>query len=131
MTRYYGWYANRPRGTRHQATTDADVAPITVAGREALPLREARRRWAELLRRIYEVDPLTCPACGGAMRILAFLTERAVIDRILEHLRRTRADARGPPSTRGTAQRGSRRQARPLRDAPHTPTGAIEFPSPQ
>ncbi len=74
MTRYYGWYANRPRGTRHQATTDADVAPITVAEPEALPLREARRRWAELLRRSYEVDPLTCPACGGAMRILAFLT---------------------------------------------------------
>ena len=52
-----------------------------------------------------QVDPLTCPACGGAMRILAFLTERAVIDRILEHLRRTRADARGPPSTRGPARR--------------------------
>ncbi|MGI8423559.1 MAG: hypothetical protein ACR2NO_05530 [Chloroflexota bacterium] len=50
------------------------MAPITVAEPEALPLREARRRWAELLRRSYEVDPLTCPACGGAMRILAFLT---------------------------------------------------------
>ncbi len=47
MTRYYGWYANRPRGTRRKATTDADVAPITVAEPEALPLREARRRWAE------------------------------------------------------------------------------------
>ena len=35
---------------------------------------EARRRWAELLRRIYEVDPLTCPACGGAMRILPVVT---------------------------------------------------------
>ena len=96
MTRYYGWYANRPRGTRRKATPDAGVAPITVAEPEALPLREARRRWAELLRRIYEVDPLTGPACGGAMRILAFLTERAVIDRIL---------ARGPPSTRGPARR--------------------------
>ncbi len=45
MTRYYGWYANRPRRTRRNATTDADVAPITVAEPEALPLREARRRW--------------------------------------------------------------------------------------
>jgi len=49
---------------------------IIVAEPVSLPLREARRRWAELLRRIYEVDPLTCPACGGAMRILAFLTAR-------------------------------------------------------
>jgi hypothetical protein len=57
-----------------------------------------------LLRRIFEVDPLRCPRCGGAMRILAFLTEPAAIDRILAHLR-TRdtlcspaAPARDPPS---------------------------------
>ena len=73
MTRYYGWYANRPRGTRRTAAADVAIAPIHVAEREALPLREARRRWAELLRRIDDVDPLTCPACGGAMRMLAFL----------------------------------------------------------
>ncbi|MGH7711953.1 MAG: hypothetical protein ACREOG_11755 [Gemmatimonadaceae bacterium] len=84
------------------------MAPIDMAEREALPLREARRRWAELLRRIYEVDPLTCPACGGAMRILAFLTEGAVIDRILAHVRRTRGGARGPPSTQGPARRDVR-----------------------
>lgn len=76
------------------------MAPITVAEPEALPLRGARRRWAELLRRIYEVDPLTCPACGGAMRILAFLTERAVIDRILEHLH-GRGRTRGGHRPRG------------------------------
>lgn len=76
--------------------------------REALPLREGRRRWAELLRRIYEVDPLMCPACGGAMRILAFITEGAVIDQVLAHLRRTRGDARGPPSTQRPAPRRAR-----------------------
>ena len=64
-----------------------------------LPLREARRRWAELLRRIYEVGPLACPACGGAMRILAFITEGAVIDRILAHLRRARDTRPGHPTS--------------------------------
>ncbi len=50
MTRYYGWYANRPRGVRRKATAaDGETASIEVAEREALPLREARRRWAELL----------------------------------------------------------------------------------
>ncbi len=100
MTRYYGWYANRPRGARQKAAAPADGAraPTEVAERAALPLGEARRRWAELLRRIYEVDPLVCPACGGAMRILAFITEGAVIDRILAHLRRAREAARGPPA---------------------------------
>ena len=122
MTRYYGWYANRPRGTWRKATPDAGVAPITVAEPEALPLREARRRWAELLRRIYEVDPLTCPACGGAMRILAFLTERAVIDRIL-------STCAGRGRTHGGHRpRGGPRAARSTRSAcafdPYAPPGA-------
>jgi len=97
MTRYYGWYANRSRGTRRRAAeADGAPTPVPVAAPEPLPLREARRRWAELLRRIYGVDPLACPACGGTMRILAFITEGAVIDRILTHLRRS-ARGRGPP----------------------------------
>ena len=33
--------------------------------RERVPLRESQRRWAELLRRIYEVDPLRWPAARG------------------------------------------------------------------
>ncbi len=34
---------------------------IRVAEREDLRFRDARLRWAELLRRIFEVDPLRCP----------------------------------------------------------------------
>ena len=49
------------------------AAPVPV------PLHEARRRWAELLRRIFEVDPLACPRCGQQMRIVAFITESRVI----------------------------------------------------
>jgi len=41
------------------------------------------------------VDPLACPVCGGAMRILAFITEGAVIDRILAPLRQARGAALG------------------------------------
>jgi len=51
---------------------------------------------------IYEVLPLLCPRCGGAMRIIAFITEAAVIQAILGHLGEpTQAPrprpARGPP----------------------------------
>jgi len=70
-----------------------------VAEREDLTFRDARLRWAELLRRIYEVGPLRCAQCAGEMRIVAFILERSVIDRILEHLRRKREAARGPPET--------------------------------
>jgi hypothetical protein len=36
-----------------------------------------------MVRKVYEVDPMTCPRCGGRMRVAAFLTEYAVIDRII------------------------------------------------
>lgn len=55
-----------------------------------------------LLARIYEVLPLLCPACGGQMRILAFLTDPPVVTAILLHLELPHkpppiSPARGPP----------------------------------
>ena len=88
-----------------------------------LLLQEARRRWAELLRRIFEVDPLACPRCGSAMRMLALVTEPAVIARILTH-RRTQAPAapaRAPPSSGspGAPERSPERSGpRARRNAP-------------
>jgi hypothetical protein len=78
---------------------------------------EATRRWAALLRQIDEVDPLVCPRCAGPMRRVACITQAAVIDQILTHLR-TRATAsarRGARSPPATAARGARRHlpARP------------------
>jgi hypothetical protein len=62
----------------------------------------ARIRWAVLLARIYEVLPLLCPACGGQMSILAFLTDPPVVSAILLHLNLPHrpplvSPARGPP----------------------------------
>jgi hypothetical protein len=62
----------------------------------------ARIRWAVLLARIYEVLPLLCPACGGSMKVLAFLTDPPVLSAILLHLDLPHrppplAPARGPP----------------------------------
>ena len=57
--------------------------------------------WARLLRRVFEVDPLTCPSCGAEMKIVAVITEVPVIDGIVRHLKKTgRKDpfeARAPP----------------------------------
>ena len=56
-----------------------------------------RRRWANLIRPVYEVDPLVCPRCGGEMRVIGFITEPAVIKRILDHLRKRDRVSRPPP----------------------------------
>jgi len=42
--------------------------------------------WAMLLARIYECRPLQCPRCGEPMRIIAFILEPPVIERILRHV---------------------------------------------
>jgi len=39
-----------------------------------------------LIQKIYEVDPLVCPKCSGAMRIIAFIEEPDVMKKILKHL---------------------------------------------
>jgi len=110
LQRYYGWYANRTRGRRRQA---GEAQPAVVAADGVPPERAAvRRRWAELLRRIFEVDPLRCPRCGTPMRIVAFLTAPAVIDRILTHLHRSARPVRHP-----RAPPRPRRRARPVPSA--------------
>jgi hypothetical protein len=47
--------------------------------------RSARVDWAELLKRTYDVDALTCP-CGGRLRFISVTTERDVARAILESL---------------------------------------------
>jgi hypothetical protein len=42
--------------------------------------------WARLLRRSLDVDALRCPRCDGRLRVLAIITEREPIERILSHL---------------------------------------------
>jgi hypothetical protein len=103
--RYYGAYASRRRGwwrRRGVVLVGAEPEDEPSAEREGEPepwpaLKARRRRWAELLRMIFKVDVEVCPACGGEMRILAFVTEPAVVRRILAHLESRGVDARAGP----------------------------------
>jgi len=57
-----------------------------------------RQGWAEMIRKVYEVDPLLCPQCGGQIHIIAFLIDWAVVDRIIN-------TSSSPLSPRDTLQR--------------------------
>ena len=46
----------------------------------------AGRRWADLMRRAFDVDVLACPRCGGRLRLVALLETSPVTARILRHL---------------------------------------------
>ena len=74
-----------------------------------------------LIKRVYEVDPLSCPHCGGEMKVVAFIEppQAEVIEKILRHCGLWQEPvSRAPPDIDGLArdldssssngQRGSR-----------------------
>jgi len=54
--------------------------------------------WAEMIRKVYEVDPILCPQCGGRMKVIAFITDYQAIDSIIAHLKLTFVAAKPRPS---------------------------------
>ena len=48
--------------------------------------KEFRQNWARLIQKVYEVEPLLCPKCDGAMKIISFIEELDIIEKILRHL---------------------------------------------
>jgi len=104
LTRYHGVFANR---SRFRPLLPAPPVTVTTASSEPAPAEQpvprpacqgnapargsGRRRprrmaWASLLKRVFDVDALTCHKCNVPMVVLAFLTDPPVVKRILDHL---------------------------------------------
>ncbi len=96
LVRYFGWYSNKSRGIRAKV---GDDAPLEQQSTGSLSPSAARRRWAALIKRVWQVDPLQCPRCGGTMKIVSFIepTQPDVIDRILTHCGLPQEPPRAPP----------------------------------
>ena len=100
--RYAGAYATRRRVWWRRRGVElaraSDEPPEAAVQEENWPaLRARRRRWAELLRLVFKVEVEVCPRCGGEARIVGFVTESAVVQRILAHLERRGVEARAGP----------------------------------
>jgi hypothetical protein len=90
------WYSSRSRGDRikkgvlrpgdepPQAANADEVNVLDVSDYQ--PPRIPSKTWRDLIKKIWEVDPLTCPRCGHDMKIISLIHEPAVIERILRHL---------------------------------------------
>jgi hypothetical protein len=96
MMRYYGLYSNAHRGMMRKRSQATSVLPIL----KPPPPRRPSAGWRELIRKVYEVDPLTCPTCGAQMKPIAFITNYQVIDNIIHHLGITFTCQRPPPPVR-------------------------------
>jgi hypothetical protein len=80
LLRYYGWYCNKMRGRRakqadEEMQTEGDaVEVIDVSAHE--PRRIPSKKWRELIKKVWEADPLRCPKCSREMRIVLLIDER-------------------------------------------------------
>lgn len=74
---------------------EATPAPPLAGPAPNAPGAASRIPWAELLARVFKEDVLACQRCGGRMRVIAFVKERAAIKKVLAHLG---LPATGPPA---------------------------------
>ena len=102
LIRYYGWYSNKTKGLLAQQQVEADLGLLDRGDEDEdawRPSRKAARlRWAALIRRVYESDPLSCPQCGAQMDVISLITaeqQPSVVRKIVDHCRL----ARDPPTT--------------------------------
>jgi len=50
-----------------------------------------------MIRKVYRIDPRLCPQCGGVMKVISFLADFSMVDRIIDHLELTFVAERPPP----------------------------------
>ena len=98
-----------------EAEPERGDAPSNVPTRRTL--------WAELLQRVFEVDALCCPRCGGRMRVLAAITEANIAQRILACLNLPT----GAPPLAGSRTRAWPEQEAPSAAVTDAPWSAFEF----
>ena len=66
---FYGRYSNKSRGIRLKAQEESR----TNQGNAALsyapppPKKACSKKWAELIKLVYEINPLSCPRCSHLM----------------------------------------------------------------
>jgi len=61
--------------------------------------RKPSRSWAQLIKKVYEANPLVCPRCSGPLKIISLIGDGPVIEKILRHLKLWHRPERPPPSS--------------------------------
>jgi hypothetical protein len=68
---------------------------LGTGGAASAPLRSSStpplaklpsKKWRDLILQIWHTDPLICPRCQHPMRVIAVIDQRAVIEKMLQHL---------------------------------------------
>lgn len=88
MIRYSGCFAPNFKD-RKFIVKKAPAQKNTNGGcNDVLPekVKNERLRWAEMLKRVFEIDVTVCPKCSGRMEQIAVIKDKAVAKKIIESL---------------------------------------------
>jgi hypothetical protein len=69
---------------RKKKASSADLTVLSKSSEEGPQL--SKSHWARMIKKVYEVDPLECPNCHQAMRIISCIDQGNIIYKILTHL---------------------------------------------
>ncbi len=84
---YHGVFApNAPLRKMVRACAKRESFNPTCTRSTVEKTRRASLEWAEMIKRIYEIDPLQCSKCGKNIKIIGFVTHQAEINRILKRI---------------------------------------------
>ena len=119
LTRYHGVFAPNsilracivPGKPRKKRTTQNATSNLPNRSSKPETAEPTQLTWAQRLKRAFEFDVTVCPLCGGTLRVIADITDPAIIDKILSHIRQSRAppaQATGRTSLTGSARHTNR-----------------------
>ncbi len=84
LVRYYGWYSNKMRDQRDKRAAEEAHAAGNAFGvidvSKHRPRRIPSAEWRELIKKVWEADPLPCPCCQKEMRVVSLIDDKAVIE---------------------------------------------------
>lgn len=96
LIRYYGLYSSRTKGRAAQVRRyekfgiRVNIADNTLNDKadykEMLGNKSSKKAWAQLIRKIYKVDPFISFKCGSEMKVVAVIMDKDEISKIIKHL---------------------------------------------
>lgn len=99
LTRFHGVFAPNSKHRIQITPARRDKRKQTVSEQDETPYeRSAAMTWAQRLKRVFNIDVEICAHCGGAVKVIASIEDKAVIDKILAYLK----DRNALPSTHDT-----------------------------
>ncbi len=100
LVRYHGLFAPRARHRQLVVPRSNAQIPTSDSDETSTSTHSAPMSWMVRLQRVWGIELSRCPQCGGDVRVIATVTEPALIARILDHLRWREHEAPAPRGRR-------------------------------